>query len=143
MTLHLIKLCVGAETVADLVAWQNHCLKEMRQKREKPELIHVTRNMPRRKDEVLDEGSLYWVIKGWVSVRQKLRDVRPVIQDGVPHCAFVLEKGLVSVEPRPCRAFQGWRYLDPEDAPPDRAKWSKDEELPEVLRRELILLGLL
>jgi len=143
MPLHLIKLCVGAETVADLADWQNHCLKEARRNREKPELIHVTRSMPKRKDDVLDDGSLYWVIKGWISVRQRLRDMRPVLQDGVSHCALVLEKELVPVEPRPCRPFQGWRYLDPREAPPDRAKGVKDDELPEVLRRELILLGLL
>jgi hypothetical protein len=64
MPLHLIKLCVGAETVSDLADWQNHCLKEARRNREKPELIHVTRSMPKRKDDVLDGGSLYWVIKG-------------------------------------------------------------------------------
>jgi hypothetical protein len=99
--------------------------------------------MPKRKEDLLDDGSLYWVIKGWISVRQKLRDMRPVIQDGMPHCALVLEKELVLVEPRPCRAFQGWRYLDPKEATPDRVNGPKDDELPEVLRRELISLGLL
>jgi hypothetical protein len=83
------------------------------------------------------------VIKGWITARQKLRDIRHIMQDGISHCAFVLEKDLVMVEPRPCRAFQGWRYFDPKDAPADRPKSVKDEDLPEALRRELILLGLL
>jgi len=143
MPLHLIKLCVGAETVSDLVAWQTTCLEEKRRNREKLELIHVTRHAPKRAAEILDDGSLYWVIKGWITARQKLREVRPIVQDGVAHCALVLEQDLVMVEPRPCRAFQGWRYFEPKDAPPDRASGEPAEDLPEALRRDLILLGLL
>jgi hypothetical protein len=143
MPLHLIKLCVGAETVSDLAVWQSQCLKEMRRNREKPELIHVTRHAPKRAAELLEDGSLYWVIKGWITVRQKLRAIRPVEKDGITHCALVLTKELVAVELRPCRAFQGWRYLDQKDAPPDRARWAKDDDLPDALRRELISLGLL
>jgi hypothetical protein len=143
MTLHLIKLCVGAESLSDLAAWQTECLREMRRNGEKPELIHVTRHAPKRAAELLDDGSLYWVIKGWIAVRQKLRDIRPVLKDGVTHSGLVLHKDMVAVEQRQCRAFQGWRYLEAKDAPPDRAKYAKDADLPDALRRELISLGLL
>src|SRR5579884_1007703 len=116
MTIHLIKLCVGAESIADLASWQAQCLTQMKHKKQKPELVHVTRHMPKRADEVLDGGSLYWVIKGCICVRQALLELRPLTQDGIPYCGLVYDKELVRVEPRPRRAFQGWRYFDPKDA---------------------------
>ncbi len=143
MTLHLIKLCVGIETLSELAAWQSRRLKEKKRDGEAQELIHITRHAPRRAAEILDGGSLYWVIKGWVSARQRLLAFRPVMKDGIAHCALVYDKELVAVEPRAHRAFQGWRYLDPKDAPPDMAIWTKGADLPDALRRELISLGLL
>jgi hypothetical protein len=143
MTLHLIKLCVGIETLSDLAAWQSRRLKDKKRDGKPQELIHVTRHAPRRAAEILDGGSLYWVIKGWVSARQNLLDIRPVMKNGIAHCALVYDKELVAVEPRAHRAFQGWRYLDPKDAPPDMAIWTKGADLPDALRRELISLGLL
>jgi hypothetical protein len=126
MCVHIIKLCVGANSVADLAAWQAERLDEARrqQTRHKTapfELTHITRQTPKRKTEILNGGSLYWVIKGRIAVRQKLLDLRPVTRDGIPHCALVYDPLLILVEPRPRRAFQGWRYLDPADAPPDLA----------------------
>ncbi len=76
--------------------------------------------MPKRAEELLDGGSLYWVISGRIACREKLRDIRPFTdKDGIARCRLVLEPKLVLVEPRPFRAFQGWRYLDPKDAPRD------------------------
>jgi hypothetical protein len=135
MTLHLIKLCVGIETLSELAAWQSRRLKDKKRDGETQELIHITRHAPRRASEILDGGS--------VSARQKLLDIRPVMKDGIAHCALVYDKELVAVEPRAHRAFQGWRYLDPKDAPPDMAIWTKGADLPDALRRELISLGLL
>jgi len=66
MTLHLLKLCVGIGTLSDLAAWQTKCLKDRVRLKQKPELIQDTRNMPKRRAELLDGGSLYWVIKGWI-----------------------------------------------------------------------------
>lgn len=143
MTLHLIKLCVGIETLSELAAWQSRRLKEKKRDGEAQDLIHITRHAPRRASEILDGGSLYWVIKGWVSARQRLLEFRPVMKNGITHCALVYDKELVAVEPRAHRAFQGWRYLDPKDAPPDMAIWTKGADLPDALRRELISLGLL
>ncbi len=143
MTLHLIKLCVGIDTLSELAEWQAQRLKEKKRNRQKPELIHITRQTPKRAAEILDGGSLYWVIKGWISARQRLLEFRPLIRDGVPHCGFVYDPELVAVQPRPRRAFQGWRYFEPEDAPPDIAQWHDGTELPEELRRELASLGLL
>lgn len=105
--------------------------------------MHTTRMVPKRRDDVLDGGSLYWVIKGFTTVRQRLVDIRPCVdKEGVPRCHLVYDKDLVLVSPRPRRAFQGWRYLDANDAPPDLAKGGGGE-LPDKLRRELAELGLL
>jgi hypothetical protein len=143
MTVHLIKLCVGVGALSELAAWQAQRLEALRSDRQRPELVHITRHMPRRAREVLDGGSLYWVIGGWIAARQKLLELRPVVKDGKPHCGLVYAPELIAVEPRPRRPFQGWRYFDPKDAPPDLAKGTEGEGMPEELRRELISLGLL
>jgi hypothetical protein len=98
---------------------------------------------PKRADEVLDGGSLYWVIKGQIMARQKLLELRAVTKNGVPHCGLVHDKTLVPVSIRPRRAFQGWRYLEDADAPPDLTIKSGAKDLPEALQRELAALGLL
>src|SRR5215475_2104745 len=141
--LNLIKLCVGVDSLQELADWQAKRLKDKRAKGQKPELVHVTRQTPKRAAEVLDGGSLYWVIKGQVAARQKLLAFREMKKDGVPHCGLVYDKELVPVSPRPRRAFQGWRYLDAKDAPPDLARTKGAKGLPEALQRELASLGLL
>lgn len=141
--LHLIKLSVGTENLADLAEWQRERLAELRRNGKRPELVHVTRHMPKQADELLAGGSIYWVVKGFVIARQKLLDLRRIEISGVPHCAIVLDHNLVPVRSQPRRAFQGWRYLGAEDAPPDMAAGSGHEDLPEHLRHELRALGLL
>lgn len=141
--LHLIKLSVGTENLADLAEWQRERLAELRKNGKRPELVHVTRHMPKQADELLAGGSIYWVVKGFVIARQKLLDLRRIEISGVPHCAIVLDHNLVPVRSQPRRAFQGWRYLGAEDAPPDMAAGSGHEDLPEHLRHELRALGLL
>ena len=143
MPLHLIKLSVGSKSLKHLGQWQKKRLKDLEEAGKKPELIHVTRHMPKRADEILDGGSIYWVIKGWVVARQKIIELRPIKSDGVPHCGIVYDKKAVPVQWRQHRAFQGWRYLAAKDAPPDRDPRSNDDALPEALRQELALLGLL
>ena len=120
MTVHLIKLCVGVETVEELATWQAERLKRLKRARKTVELCHRTMQMPRRREEVLDDGSLFWVIKGFVLVRQRVLDLRPDIkEDGTACCGIVLDKELVATRAHPRRAFQGWRYLEAADAPKD------------------------
>ena len=101
--------------------------------------------VPKRVEELTDGGSLYWVIKGQIAARQKLLEIRPFTDaDGIGRCHLVLEPNVTPVHPRPCRPFQGWRYLAAKDAPPDLGKSSGAiAEMPEELRRELRELGLL
>lgn len=141
MTVHLIKLCVGADSISDLHAWQKQRLAEKKRAGEPQELMHITRHMPKRADEVLDGGSLYWVIKGWICARQTLVELRPITYNGTPHCGLIYDKELIRVVPRAHRPFQGWRYFDPQSAPKDLAK--NTEDMPEALQRELATLGLL
>jgi hypothetical protein len=145
MGLNLIKLCVGCDSVRELEGWIRQRLKERRKRGEKPEHIHRTRMVPKRAAELVDGGSLYWVIRGEVACRQRIRDVRPFRdKDGVGRCGLVLEPKVVLVEPRAFRAFQGWRYLDTKDAPRDLAKAAPGAAaMPEKLRRELRELGLM
>ncbi|MBV8567528.1 MAG: DUF1489 family protein [Methylobacteriaceae bacterium] len=145
MALHLLKLCVGADSVRDLEEWIAERLAEKRRRGETPEHAHVTRMAPKRRDELIDGGSLYWVIKGQVAARQKLLDVRPFTDgDGIGRCRLVLEPVVVPVMPRPWRPFQGWRYLPGKEAPSDiSAATGEIAQMPEILRRELRELGLL
>jgi len=141
MALSLVKLCVGVTTVEELAEW----IASLRDASGKPrEQVHTTRMIPRRMDELLDGGSLYWVIKGNVQVRQRLLDVRPFTDgEGIERCHLVLDRELVPTYWQPRRAFQGWRYLSPSDAPPDLSGHGGAASLPPALRLELAQLGLL
>ena len=142
MALHIIKLCVGCDSIEHLADWQKGRVAALKKRGAKIELTHTTRMVPKRIDEILDGGSLYWVIKGIVSVRQKLIDIRPFRdKEGIARCHLVYSPELVVVSPRPRRAFQGWRYLPAKEAPQDLGKFNK--KMPSKLQRELAELGLL
>jgi hypothetical protein len=147
MALNLIKLCVGVETIEDLAAWQAERLRARRKAGEKrPHLFHRTFQSPKRRDELIDGGSLYWVIKGIVQVRQPLIDITEGHkEDGSPCCLLILRNELIAVRPTPRRAFQGWRYLSAAEAPPDlkRGAVSAITTMPPKLRKQLAELGLL
>jgi hypothetical protein len=147
MSLHLIKLCVGCDSIEDLAEWQAERLKQRRRAGErKPQLFHRTFQTPKRREELLDGGSLYWVIKGLVQVRQPLLDITEgAKEDGTPCCVLILKNELVPVRPTPRRAFQGWRYLDPDEAPEDLRRGSVGGivAMPPKLRKQLAELGLL
>ena len=140
MPLHLIKLCVGADSVADLETW----IKQ-KTKGGKKERIHTTRMVPKRAGELTDGGSLYWVIRGQVTCRERILDIRPFTdKDGIGRCRIVMDGKIVLVEPRPRAAFQGWRYLEAKEAPRDLARAAPGAaRMPEAMRRELRELGLL
>jgi hypothetical protein len=143
MALHLIKLCVGVDSVQELEDWIVE--KRRKTKGNAREHIHTTRMVPKRADELLDGGSLFWVIRGELICRQTLLAVRPFVdREGVGRCRLVLEPKVVLVEPRAHRAFQGWRYLVAKEAPRDLGRAAPAvAKLPENLRRELRELGLL
>ena len=145
MALHLIKLCVGCDSITDLEEWIEENRALHRRLGRDYEQTHTTRMVPKRVDALLDGGSLFWVIKGQVAARQRLLDVRPFTDgDGIGRCRLVLEPKVIPVQPRPFRPFQGWRYLDPKDAPRDIDGNSGDlASMPEDMRRELAELGLL
>ena len=144
MALHLIKLCVGCDSVNELEGWIKQKLKALK-KGAKREHIHTTRMAPKRAEDLLDGGSLYWVIRGQIMCRERIAAVRPFIdKEGVGRCRLVLIPKVILVEPRPYRAFQGWRYLNVEDAPRDLDRAAPGAHaMPELMRRELRDLWLL
>ncbi len=145
MSLHLVKLCVGCDSVEDLEQWIASRLEARRRQGEPAEHWHTTRMVPARAEALVDGGSLYWVIKGSVQCRQSLREVRPFVDgEGVGRCHLVLDPAVVRTEWQPRRPFQGWRYLKPADAPRDLgADRAALRDLPPQLRRDLAELGLL
>jgi hypothetical protein len=145
MALHLIKLCVGADSIVDLKEWIDERLAEKRRKRQPAEHVHTTRMVPTRREELLKGGSLYWVIRGDIACRQRLLDIRETTdKEGVRRCQLVLDPKVIPVIPRPRGPFQGWRYLPGDEAPADLGRSGKGlAKLPEAMRRELRELGLL
>ena len=155
MAVHLVKLCVGIESIDDLVAWydSDECKKARKRKglRSPDEHAHWTRMKPKRVEDVLDGGSLYWVIRGRICVRHpilRLDDVKD--EKGNSYCALVYDPTVILTETRPRRPFQGWRYLDEEDAPADLADQRAalraaraEADLPAKMVAELKALGLL
>mgnify|MGYP001395791367 CR=1 FL=1 len=137
MTVHLKKLSVGSQSLKTLRAFQTIRLSETGR------LIHVTRNRPRRAEEILDGGSIYWIIKGVMSARQNIIDLAEVQRtDGQVACGLVLSADLIATVPTKMRIFQGWRYLEAEDAPADLTD-PVDESMPPALVAELRELGVL
>jgi hypothetical protein len=140
MALHLIKLCVGVETIVELEEWVEQRM------RERGRHFHTTRMVPKRGEELVAGGSLYWVIKGQIACRQKLIGIEPFTDDqGIGRCRLHLEPVVRPVRPRPFRAFQGWRYLEEKDTPPDLGRRGAGDlsKMPERMRRELAELGLI
>lgn len=143
MTVHLLKLCIGADCVDDLAAWVAERTAARTKAGGAAVSEHVTRLFPRRADEIVGAGSLYWVIKGAVLARQPIVSLaRRTGADGIERCVITMEPRVIRTEAQPRRAFQGWRYLTAEDAPPDLGKMGRGGMPPE-LGRELAALGLL
>ena len=120
MPLHLIKLSVGSESVETLADWQSRLIATQDALGQPPYPFHDTRMSPKRADEVLAGGSIYWVIRRKIRCRQKIRALEShVDEEGKSYCRIVLEPEIIRTELRTKRPFQGWRYLKSDDAPPD------------------------
>jgi hypothetical protein len=144
LTVNIIKLCVGVEDPETLQSYNDMRLAQKKKAKEPLELMHVTRMTPKRVDEVLDNGSLYWVMKGIVRCRQRILELRPLVdEEGKSHCGFVLDHELVLTERLAKRPFQGWRYLEPSNAPGDARFSEGEDDMPIEMREELRELGLL
>ena len=138
--MNLIKLCVGAESIEDLISWQN----QRRADNPDWETCHVTRMWPKREAEILEGGSLFWVFKGQILARQRiLRLDERIGADEIRRCAIILDPAIIRTESAPRRPFQGWRYLDPKDSPRDLPQARRGEDrLPPELAAALAEIGL-
>jgi hypothetical protein len=146
MPLHLIKLAVGCDSVRELKEWVAERMATAKKKGLPQRHIHITRMTPKREEEILAGGSLYWVIRGEIAAREKIIAIEPFRdKDGIGRCRIVMQPKVIAVSPRPMRPFQGWRYFTEEAAPPDLGKAAAGTiaAMPEPMRRELRELGLL
>ena len=150
-SVHLVKLCVGIENPSELLIWEKELLKQAKLKKVQVEDTHWTRHRPKRSSELLSGGgSLYWVINGIIRVRHRILRLDDVEdKENNKFCAIVYDPKVILVEPRPRRAFQGWRYLEAQDAPPDlkdqaiaRCHLMQTKDLPKKMGEELRKLGL-
>ena len=139
--IHLVKLSVGTQTVEDLLAWQSST------RAQGPDGYprHVTRMWPKREEALLKGGSIYWVIKGFLQCRQKILRLDEVIGgDGIRRCAIVLDPTVIRTTTAKKRPFQGWRYLEPDQAPIDlSSRLSEEEPLPAELAGALADIGVI
>ena len=146
MRLNLVKLCVGAASIEDVAGWQAMRGNTLR-RGGKRVAFHTTFQKPTRDAELIAGGSLYWVIKGVIQVRQRIVGFDTGHKDdGSACCLLLLGPDLVSVRPVKRRAFQGWRYLLADDAPPDVGSAAHAAALAELtpkMRKDLADLGLL
>jgi hypothetical protein len=133
-SVHLLKLCVGIESVDQLTP-----AGRKKRRRTGPPMVH-TRHTPKRAEELLEGGSLYWVIKGAILCRQRIVKITTIEDGAQDRCEIELDHEVINVAPQPKRAFQGWRYLLPKDAPGDLTAVDAGE-LPTELARELLTLG--
>ena len=140
MIYNLKKLAVGIDTVENLKIRQKIIFNEYNK------IIHVTRNTPKKKDDLIKKVSMYWVIKRRVLVRQKIKNISLIIRnDGSKGCEIELDSELIKVIPTPMRPFQGWRYYNSEEVPSDLTldlNNDNEEALTDELNAELIKLGL-
>lgn len=137
-SVHLLKLSVGSESVEQLIDWQTRRSQQRRDGR----YYHVTRMWPKRADELLAGGSIYWVIQGVILARQKITDFEEIIgEDGIRRCAIFLDSQVMRTEAAPKRPFQGWRYLEPSAAPRDLAAGASSGGLPPALAAALAEIG--
>src|ERR1700712_619955 len=145
MPLHLIKLAVGCESVKELKGWVAERIATAKKKGLPLHHIHITRMQPKRGEEIVAGGSLYWVIRGEIAAREKVIGIEPFRdKDGIGRCRLLMQPKVIAVSPRPMRPFQGWRYFTADSAPPDLRKPAASvAAMPEPLRRELRDLGLL
>ena len=134
-TVHLLKLCVGVDRVEQLEQWQA-------ERAARGEILrHVTRNRPRRDGEVLNGGSIYWIIAGAIRVRQRIIELERVETGEGSRCGLIFDSQLIRTEPWSRRPHQGWRYLEVKDAPPDLPEGTEADDLPPELRAQLREIG--
>ena len=152
MIVHLVKLCVGVNSIEQLETLQADRRSQAQRRGEQPENVHRTRHRPRRDKELLNGGSLYWIIKGFIRVRQAILRLDELRDDeGSKHCGLVLDPVLVRTQLRARRPYQGWRYLEIKDVAPDLPSelqnWTSDlnrqKGPPAERAAELRELGLL
>ena len=143
--INLIKLCVGAENISDLARRQTQKKSITNDTKSTPQIIHVTRMWPKREKELIAGGSIYWVFKGLILARQQIDGLKEIKgSDGIKRCGLILNQKIFKTEPKPKRAFQGWRYLTKTDSPKDLGQYSQEEsELPRNMQIELTKLGIL
>ena len=141
MTVHLQKLSVGSESVQTLADWQKHVVQRRQQQGLSAHHIHVTRMFPKRREEILDGGSIYWVIKGNILCRNRIVGLEETTKNGHRACGILMDPELILVAPKPRRAFQGWRYLQDGDQPADLTGVEADADLPAAFVAKLIDLG--
>src|SRR3977135_3801176 len=139
MPLHLIKLAVGCESVRELKGWVAERRATAKKKGLPLRHIHITRMTPKRDEEILAGGSLYWVSRGEIAARERIIAIEPFrARDGIGRCRLVMQPKVFAVSPRPMRPFQGWRYFTEDAAPPDLGKSAASiAAMPAPLRREL------
>ena len=143
MALHLIKLAVGVDDLAHMKKVQAARRKQRRQSPRSPHWVY-TRNTPRRSEELLDGGSLYWVVRGVIRCRQELVGFDDDFdrEEARKYCRIKVKRTLIRTAPQACKAFQGWRYLEPDRAPPDLSH-GDTSDMPAEMAAELKRLGLL
>ncbi len=144
MTIHLVKIAVGIKSIDDLKEVQVERIRRAKELGDATKLRHLTRNTPRRRNDVLENGSIYWIIKGYIRARQRIIGLDQVVgKNGKSRCALVLDPLLIKTVLMPHKPIQGWRYMDAQAVPNDLIEGEIESSLPLSMAEELRSLGLL
>jgi hypothetical protein len=145
MTVHLVKMAVGIDSLEHLAEVQKQRRARLTAERGKPMVIHKTRNMPKRDAEIVKAGSIYWIVKGFIRVRQRILGFEKCTdRNGKPFCEIRLEAKLVRTVPLAHKPIQGWRYMEAEAVPADlTGRAARADEMPPEMMMQLRELGLL
>ncbi|RYG83232.1 MAG: DUF1489 family protein [Alphaproteobacteria bacterium] len=143
--MHMIKLCVGVATLEELESYRNERAHWWGANYGENVHVHRTRTMPKRRDEIEGQGSIYWVIAGVIRCRQRIVRLAAATDDqGLACCDIIMAPDLIRTVPRRKSPFQGWRYLAPKDAPGDLEFAGGVEDAGSTeLAEELARLGLI
>ncbi|MFL2801476.1 MAG: DUF1489 family protein [Paracoccaceae bacterium] len=140
---NLIKLCVGNQNVSDLYNSQKNRIIH-HEKSDLPATFFITRMRPKRENEILNGGSVFWVFKGLILARQKIIGFEDFVsKDTIKRCKIILDRKIILTDTHQKKPFQGWRYFKEQDAPKDREIFSEDKlQLPLKIEKELSEIGI-
>ena len=145
MYANFLRTGVGVESIEHLYEIQ-HGHRQIKFNGENHAYL-FTRRTPTRANDLINGGSVYWIIKRQICARQTIADIQTLKdEDDKPFCHVIMNQQIYLTQPVAHKHIQGWRYLSPEKAPKDIGLFTpnnRPDDIPPELAAELAEAGLL